>query len=276
VEPRKDAEDRKLAERLRDIRQKFLVLSGKGGVGKSTIAANLAVTLAQRKKRVGLLDIDVHGPSIPKMLGLEKQQIVGSEDGMLPVRVTENLAVMSIGFMLPGNAAPVIWRGPLKYGVIRQFLMDVAWGSLDYLVVDSPPGTGDEPLSVAQLIGSEAGAVIVTTPQDVAIADVRRCVTFCGKLSLPVVGIVENMSCYVCPKCGDRANLFGAGGGRLLAEEMHVPFLGEVPIDPDILASGDIGKPFAAQYAISPGALAFAKVVSAIGEPESASTRQTL
>jgi Mrp family chromosome partitioning ATPase len=264
------AEKRKLAERLGRIRRKLLVLSGKGGVGKSTVAANLAVSLAQKKNKVGLLDIDIHGPSIPKMLGLENQQIVGSEDGMLPVPVNKNLTVMSIGFMLPGNAAPVIWRGPLKFGVIRQFLMDVDWGSLDYLVVDSPPGTGDEPLSVAQLIGSGAEAVIVTTPQDVAIADVRRCVTFCNKLSVPVAGIVENMSCYVCPKCGDRANLFGTGGGRLLAEEMDVPFLGEVPIDPDILISGDIGKPFTAQYAISPGALAFAGVVLAILEPKHA------
>ena len=275
-EPSEADEERKLEERLGLIRHKLLVLSGKGGVGKSTVAANLAVSLARAGNKVGLLDIDIHGPSIPKMLGLESQQIVGSEDGMLPVRVSENLAVMSIGFMHPGNAAPVIWRGPLKYGVIRQFLMDVDWGSLDYLVVDSPPGTGDEPLSVAQLIGRDAGAVIVTTPQDVAIADVRRCVTFCNKLSLPVVGIVENMSCYVCPKCGDRANLFGAGGGRRLAEEMDVPFLGEVPIDPDILTSGDIGKPFTAEYAISPGALAFAKVVAAIVEPQSALMHQTV
>lgn len=267
---REAAEKKKLEERLGRIRRKILVLSGKGGVGKSTIAANLAVSLSQKKNRVGLLDIDVHGPSIPKMLGLEERQIVGSEDGMLPVRVNENLTVMSIGFMLPGNAAPVIWRGPLKFGVIRQFLLDVDWGSLDYLVVDSPPGTGDEPLSVAQLIGSGAEAVIVTTPQDVAIADVRRCVTFCNKLSVPVVGIVENMSSYVCPKCGDRANLFGTGGGRLLAEEMGVPFLGEVPIDPDILISGDVGRPFTAEYAVSPGALAFAGVVLAILEPKHA------
>jgi len=270
---KESAEERRLEERLRQIRRKILVLSGKGGVGKSTVAANLAVSLAREGNRVGLLDIDVHGPSIPKMLGLESRQISQSEDGMLPVQAGENLAVMSIGFMLPGRGDPVIWRGPAKYGVIRQFLMDVAWGPLDYLVVDAPPGTGDEPLTMAQLVGSDAGAVIVTTPQDVAIADVRRCVSFCNKLSLPVVGIVENMSSFICPSCGDKANLFGSGGGRALAEEMNVPFLGEIPLDPEILISGDTGRPFAEECAGMPGAVAFASVVSRILEPQHAMAR---
>jgi Mrp family chromosome partitioning ATPase len=259
-------DEQKLERRLRHIRRRILVLSGKGGVGKSTVAANLAVSLAQTGKAVGLLDVDVHGPSIPKLLGLESRQIVGSEDGMLPVRMNENLSVISIGFMLGGKAEPVIWRGPMKHGVIRQFLMDVAWGPLDYLVVDSPPGTGDEPLSVAQSVGSGSGAVIVTTPQDVAIADVRRCVSFCNSLSLPVIGIVENMSGYVCPTCGDRVDLFGRAGGRILAEEMNVPFLGEIPIDPTILASGDNGRPFTTGSPGTPGAHAFANVVSMILE----------
>jgi len=237
------------------------VLSGKGGVGKSTVAANLAVWLAQAGKKVGLLDIDIHGPSIPKLLGLEGRQIVGGADGMLPVRMNDNLTVMSIGFLLRGSGDPVIWRGPLKYGAIRQFLRDVAWGQLDYLVVDSPPGTGDEPLSVAQLVGSGAGAVIVTTPQDVAIADVRRCVSFCNSVSLPVVGIVENMSGFVCPSCGQRIDVFKTGGGKTLAEQMNVPFLGAVPIDPEIVISGDAGTPFVDIYMQGSGRTAFAEIV---------------
>ena len=202
-----------LARRMCQIRYKLLVLSGKGGVGKSTVAANLATALAQTGKRVGLLDIDVHGPSIPRMMGIETAQVRGTGEELLPVKVSDNLAVMSIGFLLPDRRQAVIWRGPRKHGLIRQFLTDVAWGPLDYLVVDSPPGTGDEPMSIAQLVGSSAGAIIVTTPQEVAISDVRRCVTFCGEVSLPVVGILENMSGLVCPKCGERIDLFKRGGG---------------------------------------------------------------
>lgn len=263
-ESKRQAEELVLQGRMERIGRKLLVLSGKGGVGKSTVAANLAVSLARAGKKVGLLDIDVHGPSIPKLMGLDERQIVGTDEGMLPVKVDDHLAVMSIGFLVGGKNTPVIWRGPMKYGVIRQFLKDVVWGDLDYLVVDSPPGTGDEPLSVAQLIGSGAGAIIVTTPQDVAIADVRRCVSFCKSLSLPVVGIVENMSGFTCPKCGERLNLFKTGGGKALADEMSVPFLGAVPIDPDIVTSGDIGKPFTEKYADGLGGTVFANIVSLI------------
>ncbi|MBN1588573.1 MAG: P-loop NTPase, partial [Pirellulales bacterium] len=195
-------EERMLQHRMANIGQKLLILSGKGGVGKSTVAANLATALANAGQRVGLLDIDVHGPSIPKLMGVEGARLQGNEEGIVPVRINANLAVMSIAFLLPSNREPVIWRGPRKHGVIRQFLKDVVWGPLDYLVVDSPPGTGDEPMSIAQLVGESAGAIIVTTPQDVAVSDVRRCVTFCGEVSLPVVGILENMSGLVCPKCG--------------------------------------------------------------------------
>ena len=257
-------ERQELEQRLCLIRHKLLVLSGKGGVGKSTVAANLAVSLARAGKKVGLLDIDVHGPSIPGLLGLQGRQILGSEEGMLPVRLTDNLAVMSIGFLVRGRAEPVIWRGPMKYGVIRQFLKDVVWGELDYLVVDSPPGTGDEPLSVAQLIGSGSGAVIVTTPQDVAIADVRRCVSFCNRLSVPVIGIVENMSGYVCPSCGESTDIFRTGGGEALAKEMDVPFLGKIPIDPQIVISGDTGTPLSEEHARTTGGAAFAEIVPRI------------
>ena len=263
-EAERQAEELALRGRMEKIGQKLLVLSGKGGVGKSTVAANLAVALAQAGKKAGLLDVDVHGPSIPKLLGLEGHQIVGSADGMLPVRMSTNLAVMSIGFLVGDERTPVIWRGPMKHGVIRQFLKDVAWGELDYLVVDSPPGTGDEPMSAAQLVGAPAGAVIVTTPQDVAVADVRRCISFCNSLSLPVVAIVENMSGYVCPKCGEKIDLFKTGGGRSLAEETNVPFLGSIPVDPAIVIAGDAGQPFADPKGQTAAGQAFAGIVQAI------------
>ena len=267
--PATDETDRQLEElmlqgRMRDIGRKLLVLSGKGGVGKSTVAVNLAVALSRAGKKVGLLDIDVHGPSIPKLLGLEGRKVEITPREILPINVDDTLSVMSIGLLLDKPDDPVIWRGPRKYGVIRQFLKDVAWGRLDYLVVDSPPGTGDEPLSIAQLVGSPAGAVIVTTPQDLSISDVRRCVSFCKALSLPIVGIVENMSGYVCPKCGERTDLFKAGGGKALAEELDLALLGRIPIDPQVVISGDAGLPFAANPADSPAAQAFACVTKSI------------
>jgi ATP-binding protein involved in chromosome partitioning len=258
------AERQQLESRLCRIQHKILVLSGKGGVGKSTVAANLAVSLARAGQKVGLLDIDVHGPSIPRLLGLEGHQVLGAEEGMVPVKMNDNLAVMSIGFLVGNEKTPVIWRGPMKYGVIQQFLKDVVWKDLDYLVVDSPPGTGDEPLSVAQLVGSGAAAIIVTTPQDVAVADVRRCVSFCNTLSVRVIGIIENMSGYVCPRCGESIDIFKTGGGEALAQEMQVPFLGKIPIDPQIVVSGDAGTPFAGRDVATPADAAFAKIVPLI------------
>jgi Mrp family chromosome partitioning ATPase len=260
----KEKEEQRLRERMQQVRQKLIVLSGKGGVGKSTVAANLAVALARQGRRVGLLDVDIHGPSIPKLMGLEGRSLGSDGSQILPVELNERLAVMSIGFLVGSTADAVIWRGPLKHNVIRQFLADVAWGALDYLVVDSPPGTGDEPLSVAQLVGQRAGAVIVTTPQELAVADVRRCVTFCEKASLPVIGIVENMSGFVCPRCGYSVDLFGRGGGEALAREMRVRFLGRIPIDPEVVSSGDSGKPFVESPVQSPAAKAFAGIVGLI------------
>jgi len=257
----RELEEQMLQGRMRDIGLKVLVLSGKGGVGKSTVAANLAVSLAREGKRVGLLDVDVHGPSIPKLMGLENQRLTMEGAQLQPLEVADNLAVMSIAFLLENVSDAVIWRGPLKYNAIRQFLKDVAWGHRDYLVIDSPPGTGDEPLSVAQLVGSPAGAVVVTTPQDVAVSDVRRCVSFCGRLSLPIIGIVENMSGLVCPRCSHEIDLFKTGGGRALAAEANVPFLGRIPIDPQIVVSGDAGTPFVERQAEMPSARAFADVV---------------
>lgn len=263
-EARQPFEDLMLQDRMAGIRHKLLVLSGKGGVGKSTVAANLAVALAVEGSRVGLLDVDIHGPSIPKLLGVERQDVSIVNEDIAPVQVRDNLVVMSIGFLLPDARQAVIWRGPRKHGTIKQFLANVQWGELDYLVVDSPPGTGDEPLAVAQLVGSPAEAVIVTTPQDLAIADVRRCVTFCAEVSLPVAGIIENMSGLLCPHCGQSIELFKSGGGKALAEEMNVPFLGSIPLAPSVVTCGDAGTPFVVQHAEVPAAKAFALIVRAL------------
>jgi len=230
-----------LLDRIRGIRHKILVLSGKGGVGKSTVAVNLARSLFEAGKRVGILDIDIHGPSIPKLLGLEGHSITGAEDYLLPVELSDGFKVMSIGFLLPSRDDAVIWRGPRKYGVIKQFLKDVQWGNLDYLIVDSPPGTGDEPLTIAQLIDRVDGAIVVTTPQQVAITDVRKCITFCRQVNVPVLGVLENMSGFTCPHCNKRVDIFKTGGGEVMANEMNVPFLGRVPIDPEIVNCGDAG-----------------------------------
>ena len=252
-----------LARKMCQIGMKLLVMSGKGGVGKSTVAANLATSLALAGKNVGLLDVDIHGPSIPKLMGLERERLVVHGQEIVPIEVG-NLKVMSIGFLLENAADAVIWRGPMKYGVIQQFLKDVDWGPLDYLVIDAPPGTGDEPLSVSQLIGQPAGAILVTTPQDLAVADVRRSVSFCEKVSLPVVGIIENMSGLVCPHCGGQIELFKKGGGESLAREMNVPFLGSISIDPQIVQCGDSGTPYAHRFAESPAAKAIAAIVDRI------------
>jgi Mrp family chromosome partitioning ATPase len=252
-----------LARKMCQIGHKLLVMSGKGGVGKSTFAANLAASLAMAGKTVGLLDVDIHGPSIPKLMGVEKDRVVAHGQEIVPIEIG-NLKVMSIGFLLNSAADAVIWRGPMKYGVIQQFLKDVDWGPLDYLVIDAPPGTGDEPLSVAQLVGQPAGAVLVTTPQDLAVADVRRSVSFCHQVKLPVVGIVENMSGLVCPHCQKVIDLFKTGGGEALAGEMNVPFLGRVPIDPQIVQCGDAGSPYVLRCAESPAAEAIHGIVERV------------
>jgi len=273
----RQALDRKMCQ----IGYKLLVMSGKGGVGKSTVAANLAASLSASGRRVGLLDVDIHGPSIPKLMGLEeaRPEAVGQE--IIPVQLAPTLKVMSIGFILPGAADAVIWRGPMKYSAIRQFLRDVQWGPLDYLVIDAPPGTGDEPLSVAQLVGQPAGAVLVTTPQELSLADVRRSVSFCRRLSLPVIGIVENMSGLVCPHCGNPIELFKSGGGEALARETSVLFLGRIPIDPRIVECSDAGIPFVRRFADSPAARALLGIMGRIEEAtsvqrQSAANRQVL
>lgn len=250
-------EDVKLMKHLAKIKHKIIVMSGKGGVGKSTVATNLATALAMRGMDTGILDADITGPNIPKMLGVEEARITGDEEGLFPVEVTPHLKVMSMAFLISSKDAPVVWRGPMKMGAIRQFLEDVNWGTLDYLIVDLPPGTGDEPLSIAQLIPEADGAIIVTTPQDVALLDSRKSVTFAKALNLPVLGILENMSGLKCPHCGEEIDLFKVGGGKKAAEEMGVPFLGKIPIDVEMVPSGDDGKPIVLSKPDSPGAKAF-------------------
>lgn len=256
-----DPKEAVLKNQLSKIKNKIVVLSGKGGVGKSTVATNIAVSLAMKGKSVGLLDIDFHGPSLPKLLGLEATKLQAAGDRIAPLHYAENLKVMSIGFMLQNQDDAVIWRGPLKMGAIKQFLSDVEWGSLDYLVVDSPPGTGDEPLSIIQILGSGTRSVIVTTPQDVSLSDVRKSITFCRKLGVEVIGVVENMSGFVCPKCGEQIDIFKTGGGEKMASEMNVPFLGRIPLDPKIVDSGDSGKPYVDNFADSESAKAFESAI---------------
>ncbi|MCD6309262.1 MAG: P-loop NTPase [Candidatus Eremiobacteraeota bacterium] len=262
----KDLEKLLIDERKKKIKHKLLVLSGKGGVGKSTVAANTAISLALSGKKVGLLDIDVHGPSIPRLLGLEGNEVKGTEEVLYPVRFSENLEVMSIGFMLKESDLAVIWRGPMKHGVIKQFLANVEWGDLDYLIVDSPPGTGDEPLSIAQLLGESTGAIIVTTPQELALSDVRKCITFCRQLNLAIIGVIENMSGFICPHCGKEVDIFKSGGGEKMAAEMGVPFLGKIPVDPDIVTTGDEGKPYIQLYAQSEASKKFKEAILPILE----------
>jgi len=246
------SEDEKLKRNMQRIAHKILVLSGKGGVGKSTVAVNLAIALALQGRRVGLLDVDFHGPSIPKLLHLEGRTPEATEKGLLPIMIEGGMKVMSLGFLLQRPDDAVIWRGPLKIGVIKQLLGDVEWGDLDYLIIDFPPGTGDEPLTVAQMIPEADGAVVVTTPQDVSTIDVSKSVTFCRQLNIPVLGVVENMSGFVCPKCGELTHILRSGGGRLMAEDMGVPFLGSIPIDPMVAEAGDMGEAFVMHHAASP------------------------
>ena len=233
-----------LHNNLSRIRHKVIVLSGKGGVGKSTVATNIAVALAMKGQKVGLMDVDIHGPSIPKMLGLEGNILQGTDTGLAPIVYTDNLRVMSVGFVLRAQDDAVIWRAPLKHKLIRDFLSDVQWRNLDYLIVDLPPGTGDEPLSISQLIPDSDGAIIVTTPQDVALVSVRKSINFVKKMKYPIIGIIENMSGFTCPHCNKSINIFKTGGGLKASSDFKVPFLGKVPLDPSIVKTGDSGESY--------------------------------
>lgn len=256
-------EDLMLADSLTRIENTLMVLSGKGGVGKSTVAVNIAAALAASDKQVGLLDIDLHGPSVPTLLRLEGTLVSGSSaKGMIPVRFNDNLKVMSIEFVMKDRTdEAVIWRGPLKHQMIRQFISEVDWGDLDFLIVDAPPGTGDEPLSICQMAPPNSQAVIVTTPQHVAVKDVKKSIRFCKSLGMPVFGIVENMAGFVCPDCGATHQLFKSGGGEALARETGFRFLGRIPIDPRLVLASDDGKPFVLEYPTSPTTAAFEEII---------------
>jgi len=245
------------------IKNKLLVLSGKGGVGKSTLSVHLAAALSAKGFSTGLLDIDLHGPSIPKMLGLTDKRVIAQDSLLIPIEYNQYLKVISMANILADEETALIWRGPRKGGAIRQLLGDVRWGPLDFLIIDAPPGTGDESLSIAQLIPG-VKAVVVTTPQQVAIQDVRRSLQFLNKVSLPILGVVENMSGLICPHCHNKIDLFKQGGGEILAEEWGVPFLGRIPLEPELVVEADAGKPFLLSHKDSAVVLAFQQIAEEV------------
>jgi ATP-binding protein involved in chromosome partitioning len=257
-----------LRSRMSKIRHKIAVISGKGGVGKSLVTVNLAMALALkgRNGRVGILDADIHGPCVPKMLGLKGLHLQSGPPSVFPVLGPLNTKVISMGFLLPSDDSPVIWRGPLKMGAIRQFLSMVSWGNLEYLLIDLPPGTGDESLSVLQLLPEMDGVIIVTIPSEVSQDVVKKAVTFARKMGVPIIGIVENMGSIVCTHCGKKVDVFGSGGGEKVALDMGVPFLGSIPLDPRISQTMDAGAPFIIQESDSNAASAFLKIVDKIEE----------
>ncbi|MBU0479668.1 MAG: Mrp/NBP35 family ATP-binding protein [Proteobacteria bacterium] len=255
-------QDVAIATSLGRIKNKILVMSGKGGVGKSTVSTNLALGLAERGYKVGLMDVDLHGPDICRMLNLTARLSDMEKSGGLvpPMSYGKNLKVISLEYMMENRDDPIIWRGPLKIQAIRQFIADLDWGELDYLIIDAPPGTGDEPLTVANTI-KDAQALVVTTPQEVALADVRKSLNFCKHVKMKVLGLVENMSGLVCPHCNKTVDLFKSGGGRKTADDFKVPFLGSIPLDPKVVLGGDSGNPYLVSQAESPAIQAFKNLV---------------
>jgi len=254
-----------IRKRLGRVKHKIVVLSGKGGVGKTTVAVNLSVALAKNDTQVGLMDIDLHGPNVPKMLGVEGKRVGGGEEFIYPYAYSDNLRVLSISFFLKEQKDAVIWRGPLKMAAIKQFIKDVDWGDLDWLVIDAPPGTGDEPLSILQLIEELDGVIIVTTPQEVSLLDVKKCVTFCEKLGVRILGIVENMTVLICPHCGGEVLLFGKRGGvEEFAKDADIPYLGEVPFEPSVVEASDKGVPITLKAPETAAAEAFSYIAEKI------------
>jgi ATP-binding protein involved in chromosome partitioning len=256
-------EQQELKDRMGKIKHKIAIISGKGGVGKSTVTVNLAIAFAMQGKHVGILDADIHGPSVPRLLGLEGKKVKASPIGAFPVEGPLGLKVMSINFFLD-EASPTIWRGPLKMRAIKQFLSEVVWGELDYLFIDLPPGTGDEPLSVAQLLPDLDGVVIVTMPTQLSSSIVKKAITFVERLNMQTIGVVENMSGFVCPHCGKKTEIFGSGGGEKMAKEARVPFLGSIPIDPQVGADSDKGLPFVYSNKDSSAAKAFMEIFAKV------------
>ena len=241
------------------IKHKLIVMSGKGGVGKTSVSVNLAMALAKKGLKVGIMDVDIHGPDVPRMLGLDGLLGVTADQRLVPIKYDDHLAAVSIESLSQNKDDAIIWRGPIKHSVIRQFIGDVEWGDLDFLIIDAPPGTGDEPLSVAQVI-TDAKAVIVTTPQEVALADVRKSINFCKTVKMDILGVVENMSGFKCPHCDEVIDLFGSGGGERTAETFGLAFLGKIPFDPKVVVAGDTGVSFQETYADAEAAEAFKSV----------------
>jgi ATP-binding protein involved in chromosome partitioning len=256
--------EERIGARMARISHKLLIASGKGGVGKSTAAVNLGVGLAEAGETVALLDADMHGPTVPRMLGLRGVRPVGGEDGIEPVKFGERLVVMSIAFLIPHDSDAVIWRGPLKGKMVDNFLADIDWGERDWLVVDTPPGTGDEVLSAAQRVKDFDGLIMVTTPQETAVASARKSLTFATKTQTPILGVIENMGPFTCPKCGYEMRPFGVGGGERVAAEFGVPFLGSVPFDPEVVPEADEGRPLLLSRPESPAAAAWRDIVEKV------------
>ena len=257
-------EETKLQDTLSQIKHIIIVMSGKGGVGKSTVSSNLAAMLSMQGYQTGIMDVDITGPNIPKMFGVEDEKLHVLDEKLIPVTVPPSMKLMSMAFLLPDKDSPVMWRGPVKMGAIKQFIEDVNWGYLDYLVVDMPPGTGDEALSIVQLMPKADGMIIVTTPQDVALLDSRKSLRFGAETRIPIIGIVENMSGFVCPHCGEITNIFKSGGGEAAARELNVQFLGKVPIEPGVVDAGDSGMPVVLKYPESASAKAFESIVDKV------------
>lgn len=262
IEEQKDAA---VQTALRKIKHKIIVMSGKGGVGKTSTAVNLSLALADAGHKVGVMDVDLHGPDVPRMLGIDGMPELLSNNKLSPMTYSQNLSAMSIESFIPSKDDAIIWRGPMKFSAIRQFIGDVQWGDLDFLVIDSPPGTGDEPLTVAQIV-SDARAVIVTTPQEVALADVRKSINFCKTVKMEIFGLVENMSGLNCPHCGEMIDLFGSGGGERTAQQTGIRFLGRIPFDPNVVACGDSGACYQKVHADTAVSRAYAEIAQKLSQ----------
>jgi len=256
-------QDAAVDKTLRRIKHKLIVMSGKGGVGKTSMSVNLAIALAGKGFQVGIMDVDLHGPDVPRMLGLKGMLELSSNKKLEPMHRMENLKVISIESLTMSKDDAIIWRGPIKYSAIKQFIGDVEWGDLDFLIIDSPPGTGDEPLTIAQTI-QDAKAIIVTTPQEVSLADVRKSISFCKTVKMEIFGMIENMSGFVCPHCGEKVDIFGSGGGERTAAAASIPFLGRIPMDPKVVACSDDGCSIQEKYADSEAAKAISSIADRV------------
>jgi len=262
---KKAKQDAAVDSSLKKIKNKYIVLSGKGGVGKTSTSVNLSMALANKGFNVGIMDVDLHGPDVPRMLGLKGMLDLTKNHKLNPIRYSDNLKVVSIESMIASKDDAIIWRGPLKYSAIRQFIGEVEWGELDFLIIDSPPGTGDEPLTIAQTI-HDAKAIIVTTPQEISLADVRKSISFCRTVKMDILGLIENMSGFTCPHCNKMVDLFGSGGGEKTAVTAGIPFLGRIPFDPNVVSCGDNGISFQEKYADTPVSRAFKELAEKISK----------